>query len=126
MTAKIGVVVPQGWRLDLRPIEDPVDQFEAISRFAVEAELLGYDSVWLFDHFHTILSSALETTFERWGSTAALTRDTSTIGSRAVDRSGRLGLASRGAASRARPYLASPPGRAGQAPMVPPCPHASR
>jgi len=71
--------VPQGWILDLVDIEDPIEQFEAMSQVAKTAERLGFDSIWLFDHFHTYHRPVLETTFECWTSTAALARDTSRI-----------------------------------------------
>ena len=76
---KFGLFVPQGWILDLVDIEDPVEQFEAMSRVAKTAERLGFESIWLFDHFHTYHKPVLETTFEAWTSTAALARDTTTI-----------------------------------------------
>ncbi len=79
MRKKIGVLVPQGWRLDLVSIKDPVEQYDTMSRFGVEAEKLGFDSIWVYDHFHTVPTSELETSFECWISTAALARDTSTI-----------------------------------------------
>ena len=50
-----------------------------MTRFAQEAERLGYDSVWVYDHFHTVPTQELETNFECWISTAALARDTKTI-----------------------------------------------
>ncbi|HEX8231518.1 MAG TPA: LLM class F420-dependent oxidoreductase [Chloroflexia bacterium] len=79
MAIKFGVLVPQGWRMDLVDIQDPVEKYEAMTRVAKEAEQLGFDSVWLYDHFHTVPSPELETTFECWISTAALARDTSNI-----------------------------------------------
>ncbi|MGA7732873.1 MAG: LLM class F420-dependent oxidoreductase [Chloroflexia bacterium] len=79
MSVKFGVLAPQGWMMDLEDIEDPVDKYEAMTRVAVEAEKLGFDSVWLYDHLHTYPTPALETTFECWTSTAALARDTSRI-----------------------------------------------
>lgn len=80
MTAvRFGLLVPQGWILDLVDIADPIAQYEAMSRVAQTAERLGFDSVWLFDHFHTYHRPVLETTFECWTSTAALARDTTTI-----------------------------------------------
>jgi F420-dependent oxidoreductase-like protein len=79
MTVKVGVLVPQGWHLDLEDIKDPVAQYEAMTRVGVEAERLGYDSIWLYDHFHTVPSPELETTFECWIVTATLARDTSRI-----------------------------------------------
>src|SRR5947209_5531088 len=79
MPPKFGVFVPQGWRLDLVDIEDPEEKYEAMTRVGVEAEKLGFDSIWLYDHFHTVPTPQLETTFECWTCTAALARDTSTI-----------------------------------------------
>ncbi len=74
-----GLFLTQGWILDLVGIDDPIEQFETMSRVAQAAERLGFDSVWLFDHFHTYHTPVLETTFEAWTSTAALARDTSRI-----------------------------------------------
>jgi F420-dependent oxidoreductase-like protein len=76
---KFGVLVPQGWRMDLVDIDDPIEQYETMTRFGVEAEKLGFDSIWLYDHFHTVPRSEIETTFECWMSCAALARDTATV-----------------------------------------------
>ncbi|HYP42057.1 MAG TPA: LLM class F420-dependent oxidoreductase [Chloroflexia bacterium] len=76
---RFGVFVPQGWRMDLVHIEDPIEQYEAMSRAAKEAERLGLDSIWLYDHFHTVPQPEIETTFEAWIATAALARDTQRI-----------------------------------------------
>src|SRR5712675_289180 len=76
MAMDFGIVVPQGWRMDLVGITDPVEAYETMTRVAQEAEALGYDSIWLFDHFHTIPRPSQEVTFEAWTSTAALARDT--------------------------------------------------
>jgi len=76
---RFGLFVPQGWILDLAAIKDPVEQFEALVRVTRRAEALGFDSVWLFDHFHTYFKPVLETTFEAWTTTAALARETSRI-----------------------------------------------
>ena|SRR5437588_6990630 len=79
MTVKFGVMVPQEWRLDLTHIKDPIEQYELMTQYGREAERLGYDSIWLYDNFHTWPTTRLEATFECWTSTAALARDTSTI-----------------------------------------------
>jgi F420-dependent oxidoreductase-like protein len=76
---RFGLFTPQGWRMDLVDIKGPAEQYEAMSRVAREAERLGFDSVWLYDHFHTVPEPTLNTTFECWISTAALARDTKTI-----------------------------------------------
>ncbi|HVS49001.1 MAG TPA: LLM class F420-dependent oxidoreductase [Candidatus Dormibacteraeota bacterium] len=76
---KLGVFVPQGWRMDLADVSDPVEKFETMSGCAKEAEQAGFDAIWVYDHFHTVPTPQLETTFECWTSMAALARDTSTI-----------------------------------------------
>ena len=39
---------------------------------AVSAEELGYDSIWLYDHFHNVPQPAHEAVFECWTTIAAL------------------------------------------------------
>jgi F420-dependent oxidoreductase-like protein len=79
MTLQFGLLVPQGWRMDLVGITDHVEAYETMTRVAQEAEALGYDSIWLFDHFHTVPLPSQEVTFECWTSTAALARDTKRV-----------------------------------------------
>src|SRR5438128_7542247 len=76
MALEFGLIVPQGWQMDLVGIADPVEAYETMTRVAREAEAVGFDSIWLFDHFHTVPIPAQEVTFECWTSTAALARDT--------------------------------------------------
>jgi F420-dependent oxidoreductase-like protein len=71
-----GVIVPQGWRMDLVGISDPSEAYETMTRVAQEADASGYHSIWLYDHFHTVPTPTQEITFECWTSTAALARDT--------------------------------------------------
>jgi alkanesulfonate monooxygenase SsuD/methylene tetrahydromethanopterin reductase-like flavin-dependent oxidoreductase (luciferase family) len=71
-----GVIVPQGWRMDLVGISDPTKAYETMRRVAQEADALSYHSIWLYDHFHTVPTPKQEITFECWTSTAALARDT--------------------------------------------------
>jgi len=79
MTMDYGIVVPQGWRMDLVGIEDPAEAYEAMTKVAREAETLGFHSIWLYDHFHTVPVPTQEVTFECWTSTAALARDTQRV-----------------------------------------------
>jgi hypothetical protein len=79
MTLQFGLLVPQGWTMDLAGITDPVEAYETMTRVAQTAEEVGFASAWLVDHFHTIPHPSQEMTFECWMSTAALARDTSTI-----------------------------------------------
>ena len=79
MAMKFGIFVPQGWRMDLVGISDPVEAYETMTRVAQEADTLGFESIWLFDHFHTVPTPTQEVTFECWTSTAALARDTKRV-----------------------------------------------
>src|SRR2546428_13795676 len=74
MAVQFGVSVPQGWTMDLVEIVDPEEKYEAMTRAAKEADRLGYDSIWLFDHFHTVPTPELETTFECFTSLAGFAR----------------------------------------------------
>jgi F420-dependent oxidoreductase-like protein len=75
---RAGVFVPQGWRLDLAGI--PVDQHWAvISAVASRAEQAGYESIWVYDHFHTVPVETQEVTYEAWTLMAALAVTTSRV-----------------------------------------------
>lgn len=76
---KFGISLPQGWTMDLVGIKDPVEAYETMTRVAQTADELGYDSVWLVDHFHTVPQPTQEVTFECWTTTAALARDTKRV-----------------------------------------------
>lgn len=66
--------------MDLVEIADPVEQYEAMTRVAQAADALpAFDSVWVYDHFHTVPTPELQTVFEAWTITAALTRDTKRV-----------------------------------------------
>ena len=79
MALQFGLLVPQGWTMDLAHIKDPVEAYETMTRVAQTADEVGFASAWLVDHFHTIPHPSQEVTFECWMSTAALARDTSNI-----------------------------------------------
>jgi F420-dependent oxidoreductase-like protein len=79
MTLKFGLLVPQGWTMDLARIKDPVEAYETMTSVAQTADEVGFASAWLVDHFHTIPHPTPEVTFECWMTTAALARDTSNI-----------------------------------------------
>lgn len=79
MALEFGLIVPQGWRMDLIGISDPIEAYETMTRVAQEAEALGFASIWLIDHFHTVPEPTQEVTFECWTSTAALARNTKRV-----------------------------------------------
>lgn len=72
---KIGVIVPQGWT-------NEYDGWDAVAAWtrtrdvAWQAEALGFESIWLFDHFHTVPKPTDEITFEAFTSLAALATET--------------------------------------------------
>jgi F420-dependent oxidoreductase-like protein len=74
-----GVFVPQGWRMDLTAIPDPIAQFEAMTGVAKAAEAGPWDSIWVYDHFHTTPTPTMNTVFESWTISATLARDTSRV-----------------------------------------------
>ena len=49
---KAGVVLPQGWVLEYRD-HDPREAWANTVAVAQAAERLGFESLWLYDHFHT-------------------------------------------------------------------------
>ncbi len=68
---KVGVIAPQGWTGDYDGWE-PRRAWARTVAVAQQAERLGFESVWLFDHFHTVPKPTDEPTFESFTSLAAL------------------------------------------------------
>ena len=75
---KIGVFVPQGWRMDLNSIKLE-DQWNTILEAASNIENLGYESIWVYDHFHTVPKPTQDPTFECWTLMSALSQTTSKV-----------------------------------------------
>ncbi|MDQ3937191.1 MAG: LLM class flavin-dependent oxidoreductase, partial [Chloroflexota bacterium] len=72
---KIGVIAPQGWTGEY----DGWDGARAWTRtrdVAWQAEALGFESIWLYDHFQTTPQPADEITFEAFTTLAALATET--------------------------------------------------
>ena len=68
---KIGAIVPQGWVGEFDGWE-PLDAWRRTTEVARQADLLGFESIWLFDHFHTVPRPTDEITFESFTSLSAL------------------------------------------------------
>ncbi|MFC5993032.1 LLM class F420-dependent oxidoreductase [Pseudonocardia hispaniensis] len=68
---RFGLFVPQGWRLDLAGIE-PSGQWDAIQALARHADAGPWESIWVYDHFHTVPAPTDEATHEAWTLMAAL------------------------------------------------------
>jgi F420-dependent oxidoreductase-like protein len=74
----IGVIVPQGWTGEYKGFS-PTDAWARTRDVAWQAEALGFESIWLFDHFHTVPRPTLEITFESFTTLAALAAETSRV-----------------------------------------------
>ncbi len=75
---RFGAFVPQGWRLDLVGI-DINEHWPTILDVAHDIERLGYESLWVYDHFHTVPEPTQESMYEAWTLMAALAATTSTV-----------------------------------------------
>jgi F420-dependent oxidoreductase-like protein len=68
---QVGLMAPQGWKGEY----DGWDAAAAWARtveLAEQAEDLGFESLWVFDHFHTVPKPTNEITFESFSVLAAL------------------------------------------------------
>jgi F420-dependent oxidoreductase-like protein len=68
---KVGVIVPQGWTGEYAGVE-PVDAWRRTVETARDADRLGFESIWVFDHFHTTPEPTDELTFEAFTTLSAL------------------------------------------------------
>lgn len=75
---RFGIFVPQGWRLDLVGV--PVsDQWTVMRDLARAADSGPFESIWVYDHFHTVPMPTDESTFEAWSLMAAFAASTSRV-----------------------------------------------
>ncbi|HEY8307749.1 MAG TPA: LLM class F420-dependent oxidoreductase [Lapillicoccus sp.] len=76
---RFGTFVPQGWRMDLVGIA-PEQQWETMQRLAKRADdNPDWESIWVFDHFHTVPEPSEEATHEAWSLMAAFAATTSRV-----------------------------------------------
>jgi F420-dependent oxidoreductase-like protein len=75
---KVGVLVPQGWTGEYDGWE-PRRAWERSVAVARQADRLGFESIWLFDHFHTVPRPKDEITFESFTSLSALAMATTRV-----------------------------------------------
>ncbi len=74
-----GLFLPQGWKHDLVQV-DPVDHWSVMSglaRHADEGDV--WDSIWVYDHFHTVPEPTDQATHEAWSLMAAFAASTRRI-----------------------------------------------
>ena len=75
---RFGLFIPQGWRLDLVDIL-PERHWDVMRELAVYADGGAWDSLWVYDHFHTVPLPSGEATHEAWSLMAAYAASTSQI-----------------------------------------------
>ncbi|MEN4396887.1 LLM class F420-dependent oxidoreductase [Mycolicibacterium senegalense] len=75
---RFGLFIPQGWRLDL--VDIPTENHWAVMRdLAAYADAGSWDSLWVYDHFHTVPVPTAEATHEAWSLMSAYAATTSRI-----------------------------------------------
>ncbi len=75
---RFGAFTPQGWRHDLVGL--PVDKhWPTMLDVARRIEAGGYESVWVYDHFHPVPRPTQEPVYEAWTLMAALAAATDTV-----------------------------------------------
>jgi F420-dependent oxidoreductase-like protein len=76
---RFGLFIPQGWRLDLVGI-DPAEHWAVMRDLAAYADAgTAWDSLWVYDHFHTVPIPTAEATHEAWSLMSAYAATTSRI-----------------------------------------------
>jgi alkanesulfonate monooxygenase SsuD/methylene tetrahydromethanopterin reductase-like flavin-dependent oxidoreductase (luciferase family) len=75
---RFGMFVNQGWRLDLVGI-DPAEQWDNMRRQAEYAESGPWESIWVYDHFHTVPIATSEATHDAWTLVSALSAVTKRV-----------------------------------------------
>ena len=74
-----GTFIPQGWKMELASIEGAQNKWQKAVDIAVLAEELGFDYIWVYDHFHNVPTPAHEAVFECWTTIAAISQRTSRV-----------------------------------------------
>ncbi|MFC4375030.1 LLM class F420-dependent oxidoreductase [Nocardia halotolerans] len=76
---RFGIFIPQGWRLDLVGIE-PARQWSVMRELAQRFDRgTDWESIWLYDHFHTTPVATDEATHEAWTLMSAFAATTSRV-----------------------------------------------
>ena len=75
---RFGLFIPQGWRLDL--VDIPTERhWPVMHDLATYADNSAWDSLWVYDHFHTVPVPTDEATHEAWSLMSAYAASTSRI-----------------------------------------------
>jgi F420-dependent oxidoreductase-like protein len=68
---QVGLMAPQGWKGEYDGW-DAADAWTRTVELSRQAEALGFESLWVFDHFHTVPDPTDEITFESFSVLSAL------------------------------------------------------
>ena len=75
---QVGLLAPQGWKCEYDGWR-PADAWARTVELARNVEALGFESLWVFDHFHTVPSPTDEITFESFSVLSALAMATERV-----------------------------------------------
>jgi F420-dependent oxidoreductase-like protein len=75
---QVGVLIPQGWKYEYNGW-DPAAAWARSMELARDAEALGFESEWVFDHFHTVPDVTDEITFESFTLLTAMAAATARV-----------------------------------------------
>ena len=75
---QVGLMSPQGWKGEYDGWQ-PGDAWSRTVELAHQAEALGFESLWVFDHFHTVPQPTEEITFESFSVLTALAMATERV-----------------------------------------------
>ena len=75
---QVGVITPQGWKGEYAGW-DPARAWDRTVELARHAEDVGFESIWVFDHFHTVPEPTDEITFESFSTLSALAMATERV-----------------------------------------------
>ena len=75
---EVGVLIPQGWKYEYNGW-NPAAAWARTMELTRDAETLGFESEWVFDHFHTVPDVTDEITFESFTQLTAMAGVTSRV-----------------------------------------------
>jgi F420-dependent oxidoreductase-like protein len=75
---QVGLLAPQGWKGEYDGW-NPADAWARTIELARQAEELGFEALWVFDHFHTVPRPSDEITFESFSVLSALAMATDRV-----------------------------------------------
>jgi F420-dependent oxidoreductase-like protein len=75
---QVGLIAPQGWKGEYDGWS-PADAWSRTVELARHADEIGFESLWVFDHLHTVPTPTDEITFESFSVLSALAMATSRL-----------------------------------------------